>query len=362
LGPVPCLTGAVFGSKTSWRISVAEKFEFAHLFSFRAVAMSLKPQRRGLRMAATMHSTEAGMAPFWKGYGEQSQKLMAFDYSQMARWRVQLTKQLDVQATVRAPGGGEVGAKFKMADWGHMRVQGSMGAIAPRAWLMAAHLHVDPVKTPGVMNGNSLHVAAGLAADGTPAVNISSGWRNDWLATTWRHRAGINGLSSRSTVSVTAGPVSVGGEFAVDTPSVLLPPFIVRDYNLGAEYRQPSYVLGARTRRRMEQLQLSACHTASVMSASGYPFEGRLDVGADLRSGLDGDRPVMAVGFRHTDVHAHRIKARLATDGTAELGCRLSADPSLSHRVEATGSWQAFGPRASAIPTKFGLALSVGDF
>jgi hypothetical protein len=300
------------------------------------------------------------MAPFWRRYGEESRKLMAFDYSQVARWRAQMSKELDVKASVIAPGAGEVGARFALPDFGHVRLQATVGPYAPRHWTMAAHLRMDAIKTPGYLKGSSMNAGIGLDRNGPLAASVGGGWPCEVGAVTWRVRSGPAGLTTRGTVSVSAGGLSVGGELSGDGRPLFsggLP-----DYNIGAEFRRRQYVLAARTRDRMNQLDLSAWHTSSILPSTGSILEGTLDLGADVRCDFAGDeRPVMAIGLRHADLHGHVVKARFATDGGFQLSSRLAADPSLPHYVEATGGWRVFGAGASPLPTRFGLALSVGE-
>lgn len=192
-----------------------------------------------------------------------------------------------------------------------------------------------------------------MGVDRGAAVKIGGSFRNEDAAHTWSLLWGgaRPHLEARQTLSLSDGGFSIGGEVAAVVPHASAPEW--RDYNVGLEYRQPSYVMSAGTLDRMRQGQLSVWHRMPLTLA------GTTEVGADVRVALDHPHPapVVAVAARVKSWDSSAASMRLDSAGSLGAALRIAGH---NASLQCTATCQPLGPLPAGNP-QIGLALSFGD-
>jgi len=127
----------------------------------------------------------------------------------------------------------------------------------------------------------------------------------------------------------------------------------IADYNFGAEYSQPEYVLTLKTEKKAEQLIGSYWHNLPTSRN-----KLKTQVGAQISWNLESGNKVFTVGTEHEIDEVTTAKGKIDTDGqlAAVLEHRLT-NPFM--RLSLSANWKV--QDKTSAPKQFGVALTFGD-
>jgi len=283
--------------------------------------------------------------PLWSKFGTTSKDLLTkkYDYKNQLTVKNNAAPDLAVESTVSVNDAsalnGTVKATYKNKDFGQVETEIGTAPNKDKATLSAE------VKATKFYDGLTV-IAKGT--DGTALARLSAEYRQESVATSVA-------VEHTKDSNVVEGTLAAGFDgFSVGGQAKYCANHGVSDYNFGAEYSQPEYVLTLKTEQKTEKLIGSYWH--NVASSRG---KLRTQVGAQVGWNLESGKKVLTVGTEHDVDEVTTVKAKIDTDGAlaSVLEHRL-ANPAL--RLNLSANWNV--QDKTTTPKQFGVALHFGDF
>jgi len=285
----------------------------------------------------------AFIPPLWSKFGSSGKDLLTkkYEYKNQLTAKNNVAADLTIESTVTvgesANLSGTEKIKYKNKDFGEVEAEVGTAPNKDKATLSAE------VKAQKLYDGLT------VTAKGTDVwtAKVGAEYKHESVATSASFEANKDSQQVEGTVVAGFDGFSVGGQAKYCFNHG------INDYNFGAEYTQPDYVLTLKTEKKAEELVGSYWHSLPVS-------RGKLktQVGGKVSWNLESGSKVFTVGTEHEIDEVTTVKGKINTDG--DLGAVLEhrlTNPFM--RLALSANWKVQDKTTS--PKEFGVALTFGD-
>jgi len=285
----------------------------------------------------------AFVPPLWSKFGTSLKDLLTkkFDYKNQLTVKNNVAADLSVESTVvvgdNSALSGTVKTKYKNKDFGEVEAEVGTAPNKDKATLSAE------------VKASKLYDGLTVTAKGTDVwtAKLGAEYKHESVATSVNFEATKDSNQVEGTIAAGFDGFSVGGQTKYCFNHG------IADYNFGAEYSQPDYVLTLKTEKKAEHLIGSYWHNLPVS-------RGKLktQVGGQVSWNLESGNKVFTVGTEHEIDEVTTVKGKIDTDGNlaSVLEHRLT-NPFM--RLSLSANWKV--QDKTTAPKQFGVALTFGD-
>jgi len=286
----------------------------------------------------------AFVPPLWSKFGTALKDLLnkKYDYKNQLTAKNNVAADLSVESTVTVADNsslsGTVKTKYKNKDFGEVETE--IGTVPNK----------DKATLSAEVKATKLYDGLTVTAKGTDVwtAKVGADYRQESVAGSLAFEANKDSNQVEGTIAAGFDGFSVGGQTKYCFNHG------IADYNFGAEYSQPEYVLTLKTEKKAETLIGSYWHNVPTSRN-----KLKTQVGAQVSWDLSGTgNKVFTVGTEHEIDEVTTVKGKINTDGqlAAVLDHRLT-NPFM--RLSLSANWQV--QDKTTAPKQFGVALTFGD-